>query len=194
MVRKRKKPSNKLNVFMAVFITVIMVGSIMGLMMNNPEEKIVYNGHTFKEKGNYLTLKLDGERFNFYYSPQDVENIEMPIEVHNFLQIVPTSYVVFDPDAKFIDYMDFSRFELSEEMLKLDKIIQGGITKQSEFYNLPVINCDNATQYVPVIYFKNSNTTKFYMEGNCIIAKSNTAYGFLALKDRIIYSLLGIIE
>jgi len=193
MVRKRKKHSNKLNIFMAVFITVIMVGSMIGLMMNNPEEKVVYNGHTFKEKGNYLTLKLDGERFNFYYAPQDVEAIELPIEVHNFLQIAPTSYAVFDPDSKFINYIDHSRFELSEEMLKLDKIVQHGKIKESESYDLPVINCDNSTQYVPVIYFKNSNITKFYMEGNCIIAESDTAYGFLALKDRIIYSLLGII-
>ena len=82
---------------------------------------------------------------------------------------------------------------ITNELQKTNKYIQSGKTKNTTTYNLPIITCDNATEFVPVIYFKDSNITKFTLENNCIIGESNSREGFLALKDRLLYALFDVI-
>ena len=67
------------------------------------------------------------------------------------------------------------------------------VLRNSENYNLPIITCENATQYIPVIYLKEGNDTNFFLQKECIIAESKSKEGFIALKDLIIYTIFDII-
>ena len=62
-----------------------------------------------------------------------------------------------------------------------------------EIYNQPIVDCMNATVYVPVIVMKEANETKAYLDGNCIFLES-TQYSVVAMKDRILYAILGVVE
>jgi len=63
----------------------------------------------------------------------------------------------------------------------------------SEQLNFPVITCDDASDFVPVVYFKGSNTTNVYVENSCIIAEASNPADIIRIKDRLVYGILGII-
>ena len=46
---------------------------------------------------------------------------------------------------------------------------------------------------VPVIYFKQSNETKVIIDDDCIIAEARNNIDILRIKDRLLYSMLGVI-
>jgi hypothetical protein len=68
-----------------------------------------------------------------------------------------------------------------------------GFTSENEFAK-PIITCDNATFYVPVIYFKKSNQTVISLENNCIIAEAYRGEDLVKVKDRLLYSIFGVIK
>ena len=68
-----------------------------------------------------------------------------------------------------------------------------GQISENEIYNYPIITCDNATEFIPVIYLKKGEETQIYTEGNCIIAEAAFEQAFIALKDKLMYTILGIL-
>ena len=192
MRRPKKKRINSSGI-MAIFIVVIMTSSIIGMMWNSPNDISKYKDHTFTKQNEYFTLKLDGEQLKFYYFPSDIQDINFSYEAEFLLENSQMIYFTFDPESKNIAYLDKARFDLTSELQKTDIYLQSGKTKNTSNYNLPIITCDNATEFVPVVYFKDNNITKFTLENNCIIGESDSREGFLALKDRLLYALFDII-
>ena len=71
--------------------------------------------------------------------------------------------------------------------------IREGLTENNTF-NLPIITCNNSTANVPVIYFKQGNSTKIYLDNDCIVAEALTGADFIKSKDKILYSVLGVLK
>lgn len=192
MRRQKKKRINSSGV-MAIFIVIIMTSSIIGFMWNSSDETFKYKEYQFGRQGDYFTLNLDKKQLNFYYFPSDIQDINFSYELKYKLENSQMIYFTFNPESKHIIYLDKARFDLTTELQKTNIYIQSGKIKNTTNYNLPIITCDNATEFVPVVYFKDSNITKFTLENNCIIGESNSREGFLALKDRLLYALFDII-
>lgn len=70
--------------------------------------------------------------------------------------------------------------------------MRAGFTTNNTF-DMPIITCEDATPVVPIIYFKQSNQTKVSLEENCIIVEARNNIDILRIKDRLLYSMLGII-
>ena len=70
--------------------------------------------------------------------------------------------------------------------------IRSGFTTPQN--NFPVLSCDDATEFVPVVYFKSGNFTKISLENNCILAEAAAHADVIRLKDRLVYGILGIIQ
>ena len=191
-MRKKQKDNKKLNTFMAVFIAVIMVSSMAGMMMNNNDSQLNYNGFKFKVADNQIYTEISGETYFFYYFPADLESLNTSVELKTKIKDLQMFYFTFDPDSESLSYIDKARFDLSNDLAKTDFFFSNAKTKESDLYDIPIITCDNATAFVPVIYFKEGNRTGFFKEGNCIIAESQTKEGFLALKDKLLYIILGV--
>ena len=171
-----------------------MTSSILGFVWTNiTTDNYSYKGYKFKLQGDYFVVYINGQKINTNYLPNDIENIEMDEEVKLKIKENPMFYISFDIDSKNIEYIDKSRFELTNELQKINIHIISGKTNNSINYNIPIITCENATNYVPVIYLKDSNTTKFSLQDDCIIAESDSREGFIALKDLIIYTVFDII-
>ena len=171
-----------------------MTSSILGFVWTNiTTDNYSYKGYKFKLQGDYFVVSINGQKINTYYLPTDIEHIQISEEIKTRIKEVPMFYLSFNTESENINYIDQVRFELSNEIQKTNIYAISGKTTNSTSYNLPIITCENATAYVPVILLKDSNVTKFSLKDNCIIAESDSKEGFIALKDIIIYTIFDII-
>ena len=189
---KKQKDNKKLNTIMAIFIGVIMVSSIAGMIWNHPESNLNYKGHKFKMADNQIYTEIDGKNYFFHYFPTDLEKLNSTQEIDDTIRNLKMFYFTFNPEGRFLQYIDKARFDLANDLAQADFFFANAKTQKSELYDIPIITCDNATSFVPVIYFKEGNRTGFFREGDCIIAESSTKDGFLALKDKLLYIILGV--
>ena len=82
---------------------------------------------------------------------------------------------------------------MNDDFIKARKNIHNGVTNFSVQYPFPLFNCENATDYEPVIILKNSNITKIYESDNCITIEANNAEYF-KIRDIIAQYIFGFIS
>ena len=193
-MKKKQKEKKHLNALMALFIAVLMVGSILGLMWSgNADDDLNYKDYKFKVVGNQISTKINDVVYYFYYHPTDLLSMNVSEEADSILDNVEMVYLTFDPEADNIEYIESTRFELAQEFIKTGKVMMNGQIKEDRVYNYPIITCDNATEFIPVIYLMNGGETQIYSIGNCIMAESAFEQAFIALKDKIMYMVLGVL-
>lgn len=192
MSEKDKERRNK--IYMGVFISVIMVGSILGIFVsqNDGNLSLEYensNGEAFNFQlgQNFYTTKINGEEMNFYYHPNDLQSMfNDTSKVEEVLQ-TGQAVLIFDTNDTNIVFIDLARFELSNQLSLNNQAIYSAKTDNSTNYPaLPVLNCDNATSALPFIYFK-SGAYKIELENNCLVMQGSQ-YDFLRFKDLITYT------
>ena len=71
--------------------------------------------------------------------------------------------------------------------------VRKGFTSNNSF-NLPVVACSDSTPYVPVVYFRHGNSTNIHLDNDCIIAEAAENAGFIMVKDRLLYGMLGVMK
>jgi len=191
----RRRQDNKLaRNLVTLFIVILMVGSVVGYMFGrNSEDSFKYGDYKFLRKGNKFVLEIDKIKFEFHYFPSDVENIDIDSEIFdkcsNKLEIDST----YDYDSKWKEGISVAQYDLERYFAISDIYFVKGLTTENEF-EMSVITCEDATSKTPVLYFKESNETKIFAEGDCIISEARNELDFLKIKDRLIYGLLGIIK
>lgn len=194
----RRKQGNKLfskrNV-VSGFIVFVMVTSVIGFMWggDNGYKSEKYNGKKFilNEKG--WSTTINGAEFTFDFFPSDIENIEIGgnnvFRLKNAIEIDMT----YDVNDSKSESLALVQYKIGVELAKTNIYLRAGMTNETEYGN-QVITCDDATAAVPVIYLRSSNSTKIYSEDNCIIAESGDEMGLMMIKDRILYTFLGIMD
>ena len=191
----KKDRIRKRDQLMVYFIAGIMVSSIFGVMFYGFTEqggKATYGKYKFKQNPKGWITKIDGNELLFTYNPNQVGDIELSDEVK--LKISSSQLIVtssFEDEA--VEAIALAQFDMAEVGSVSEVYLTVGFTDY-ETEIMPMIGCENATQFVPVIYFKSSNETKVSLEGNCIVAESKTNDGFLVIKDRLLYYILGIMD
>lgn len=191
---KQKKFWNKKNAI-AIVIALLMVSSIIGLMWSqSPLPTTKYKGHVLTAKNNMWWIKVNSHEIGFNFHPSDVENITMDAAIKEKLLNTLMIYITFDPENP-PKYIDSVRFEISSALQSKGIYVESSTIKESEDYALPVIDCSNATKFVPVVKFEPSekNKTILILEDNCIIAQAKDDADIIKLKDRLLYSMFGII-
>jgi len=151
--------------------------------------------HEFKiiNRGQYLAVKIDSREAMFSYYPADLESISVDNSAIELLkgkiQIDSTS----EFNSTLSEAIALIQYQMGITMDNFDVFIRNGFTKENEA-NAPVINCSQSSQFVPVIYFKQSNETKIYLEDSCIIAEAVNAREISMVKDRLVYGMFGIMN
>lgn len=172
-----------------------MVTSVIGFMMGRGGEERTekYNGKTFtlNQNGQWDTTinKVD---FSFNNFPKDLEDIKINEDIKGKLlntYEIDTTYDINDSHKEAIALI---QYEMNIDLSKANIYIRSGLTSENNF-TIPIIDCSSATYAIPVIYFKSSNETKVSLEGNCIIAEADNQREFSRIKDRLIYTLFGVI-
>jgi len=192
-MRREEKNSifSKRNI-VALFIVFLMVFGFGGLVVDNiAKEKYEYNNFKFKFQNNVWSTEINNIKFTFDYFPTEIENIDLSADltnkISNTLQIDST----YDLSDSYTEAISLAQFNLGQSLAVLNIHLRTGLTQTNE-YALPIITCSDATEQIPIIYFKESDQTKVYLENNCIIAEAATEIDFIRIKDRLLYSILKI--
>ena len=177
-----------------MFVAGIMVSSVFGVIFfgfNSAEQKVGYNGYSFTRKQDQWMARLDKQAYYFHYLPTEVESIDLAsgviVTLSNRVQVDLTS----DINDTSNETISATMYYLAQEIAREDVYLRAGFTTNT-IYDLPVISCEDATLSVPVIYVLSSNITSIEREGDCVKVKAKSDIDFLRAKDRLLYSLLGI--
>ena len=174
------------------FIAFIMVTSIVGFLWKGGPPKVEYRGIPFVQEANGWSTEINDRMVSFNYHPNEVEHINISPAITQRLNSVEID-TTYDVNDSYAEYIAKVQYTLELGLNNFDIFVVKGFTEENEF-NRPVITCSDATPYVPVIYFKKSNETDIYLEGNCIIAEAYRGEDFIRIKDRLLYAILGIME
>ena len=189
-IEKRKQRRNRL--LMGGVLVFLMIFGMMGIFTNNSAQgDYNYGEYNFRWDGQFFSTKIDGTKTNFYFLPQNILHVNTTPALKEKIH-AHALYLTFDPESEsnnliFIDIIRDNLFN------KLDSIVVNAMTKESNVYTLPIITCDNATEYVPVFYFNIANETSIVKDGNCIVLNSQLN-DFLKIRDIILYTYYGVLD
>ena len=191
----RREKSNIGKKMIVYFIGITMVFSVFGVIFfgfgAGSSGTVKYNGFEFIDKGNFWSVNINGREALFTYLPDEAASINVESSAVEKLKGV----VQIDTTSEFNDTLAepiaLAQFQMGTTLFDFNIFARNGFT--AEYDHFLIITCKDATQFVPVIYFKESNTTNVHMENNCIIAEAANAADMLRLKDRLVYGILGVI-
>jgi hypothetical protein len=196
MKRDNREKRNRiiLSVVIAFVMILSTIGFFYGSQVNENEQKYTINNKTYsytRENNQYVLELNKKEKIGFYYLPFEI-NMNITDEILNSIQNSKVVYITFDPDAEKPEYIDLARFDLAMNFLNKNIYVIEGTTKESQEINLPIITCENATAYMPVIYLQESNITNLINDNNCIRMQGKNL-DFIKFRDLMLYKLYGIL-
>ncbi len=180
-----------------VFIIFIMIGTSFSVIFFGfappGRNTIKYNGISFVSNQNFWTAKINGAEAAFTYLPMDVQEINLSPDIQQKLQNKFELDTTSEANSSFKESIALAQHEMGLTLSAYNIYLRKGFTANNTF-KLPVIACKDATEAVPVIYFRQGNATRIASEGSCIIAEASTNPDFIRMKDRLLYSILGVLK
>lgn len=203
--KKLKKEAKDYSWAFAAFIMLLMIGSIFGFIsyygMENSNSIENYNGFKIINQNNRWIVNLDEKTLDFYNHPQQLEQINIEPAIINELLDNNPVFVTFDPNKEMLNFVDQIRLDLS---LSINAI--SGIANESlDYPNLEKITCNDTTGVFSqgnitqeyernIIYLKYGDSNDIRLENGCVIIEADNAQDFAELKDRLVYTLFGIMN
>lgn len=189
---ERKKLFSKEGILTLVIIFV-MTSSVIGFMWGKDSSNTMkYKDFTFLRANSQWVLKTKTFDFAFDYFPSEIESILIPNEAAQKIKGTVEIDITYDFNSTYSESIASVQYSMEQNLKAFDIYIRKGFTSNNT-YSMPIITCNDSTEIVPVIYFKESNETKVFIENNCIIAEGSSEIDFIKIKDRLLYSFLGII-
>ena len=195
-MRKQRDSSERKKKFMVYFIGFIMISSVFGVIFfgfHGGGASVAYNGFKFFNRGNFWSTDIDGREAMFTYFPSEIEPIHADDNAINALKNKPQVDMTSDFNNTFAEGIALAQYQMGITLNNFNVFARNGFTNQTK-YSVPIITCNNSTDFVPVIYFTKGNATSIYMQGKCIIAEAAANADVIRLKDRIVYGIFGIIK
>lgn len=196
LIKKLKKVMT-VKFFMSLFIVVMMLGSVMGFVLTSGTASTTsyYNGYKVQVVSKGYLVSYGKDRLNFYYSPQDLEFINVSSTMMKELVESPFAIISFDPAIKDTAVLDYARFTLFNYYSKMKKNVVFGVTGDSLVYpNFNTMDCMNATVGAPAIIFKDAEQSSVTYEPHCMIISSADTTHRLRMAELISYHVLGIMK
>jgi hypothetical protein len=189
---RKAVPEKKKNWFAVAFLVVLTIGMSSSFVFFGfgDGSKVVYNGYKFIYKGDHWEVKVNGIIAATTYAPEQVSSLEIPPEIAPLLQGKIQIDSTSDVNDSLKDAVSLAQYQMGLTLAAGNVYLRTGYIQNSTTF--PQISCETATTFVPVIYFKSSNETRATVEGNCIIAEAASRQEVVLLKDRLLYSMLGL--
>lgn len=195
MRRKNKKKRVRKEKIWGMFIVLIMVGSAFGIIFGgfaSSSQTIKYNGVKLKASPEGWTAKVDGRVYNFRYDPKVLEGMKVDDSFKDMIIRSPQVDMTSEFNTSYIETIGQVEFDIASVLSYMNIYSETGFSEDNS-YGLPVFKCSRKS-IVPLIYFTEGDETSITVDENCIIASAENNDMFFALRDRIIYSLLGIMD
>ncbi len=194
---KKKEKRNKL--ILGIFVIVVMVGGGLGIANRGDSlggNSVDYGDFKFAQQQDRWFVKIDGKVVGFYYHPIEIEFIEMDKTITDTIKNAEALYITNDPTSPNAEYIAVARFQFNEVFVGFFSTPVVNTFTKNISTEIPVITCEDATEQTPVIMFTEGNQTEIMAEDNCIVlkAQAQTFNDHFRLADRLLYSLLGVME
>ncbi len=177
----------------AIFIVFIMVSSGIGYMFGeSAARKEKYKEYTFVLRENQWVTEIEGKEIGFNYLPQDVENIDVNEEIVSGLQNKLEIDVTSGINDSFSEGIALAEYFMDRNLASLNVYLRKGFTANNT-YGAPIITCNDATDAVPVVFFKKGEQTAIYLNNGCIISEIRSERDALIVADRLMYGMVGVI-
>lgn len=190
---KREKKSNKKQMLIVGIIAFLMITSIVGFIYSGGSGVKEFDLKFNQKQGRWSTI-IDNREAIFTFLPSEVYELEVKSEIISRMTNTLEVDATYDANSSDAQAMALAIYEIQRTFsFNFDKFLRAGLTTNFS-QNIPIITCDDATAAVPVVYFKQGNETKVYLEGDCIIAEARNANGIIRIKDRLLYGMFGVIR
>ena len=194
MTRKKHEKSNKLGLYSAIFIIVIMVSSVIGFMYGdrNSDDTRKYGKTKFVATQEGWMTSVNEEKIIFQFLPESTSDLEMDGATRDRLLSANMVYMTSDFNDPFAQDIALAQYELADNMKKIsNKYFIAGFT-DSASKTIPAISCLNATVQIPVLYFKDGEKARLSVSGNCVIFEGGYETDFLRFVDKLLFENMGI--
>ena len=196
MRRRKKKKLIENKALMAIFFSFIMVSSILSIIFggyNAPQDnELEYEGYTFTRGENFWTVEVNGSLYKTHFFPTELSDLNVSPEITARIKSTKMAFISAPVLTEDKEFTSVASFELANFFIENDIYMVQAISDNNSGYNLPLIDCQNATAFVPVITFKNSTPSQAIMQDDCIVIEAANSQDYVRLKDKIILEYLGI--
>ncbi len=175
----------------------IMIFSIAGAFVadSGGGDSLKYGETSFRYVNGEYAAKIGKAEHIFSYFPTEVEDIALPPEAKMALLSTPQVILTFKPVPGQSFAIDSARFDISNALYGSGKSVVEGIAGLDSRYAIPYITCENATAFVPAIFIEVSEGEMgISFTDNCIILRGQGEDDILKLKDRLLYSIYGVMN
>jgi len=200
--RKDKRDRQK-QIIIGVVIFIFVISSIAYVVLyrtdNTNTDRFTlnlsngdYEFNTVVDKYGSLiyTVSKGKDTFQVNTLPQQLSSIKIDSQSKFRISSSNYFYFTFSPNDTGLRDIDYIRFNLRNN-LPTQKYFQDGVTSPSDIYQLPIVRCNNATMFTPVIIFRTANITEITTSGNCVDVNF-ASYDRSRIKDLFVYLLRGI--
>jgi hypothetical protein len=195
-MRKHRESGKKIQKVMVYLMAALMFGSLFGVVFfgfhSGGSDTLRYNDFRFVVKGNLWSTTVDGREALFSYFPTDVELVLADFSAISRLRGVQEIDVTSDFHDLNSESIALAQFQMGVTLNNFNVYVRKGFIEENPA-NFEIITCEDATQFVPVVHFRSGNSTRVYVEGDCIIAEAANQADFIKMKDRMVYGIFGII-
>lgn len=176
----------KSKIFLSIFITFIMVSSIVGFMFKGSDQSVKYEGYKFTQVNNNWVANINKQKVFVSERPDLLENISVPNLKLNYLNSMSKIYLSMNPKDK----LDSSLYLFSLNVLSnlRSPLTRACIDDSEECKEIPLKSCDDATANIFVIMIERGEENNLYKD-NCLSIKGNSEY-ILRYLDKLTLNLL----
>jgi len=176
----------KSKIFLSVFITFIMVSSILGYMIGNGDSSVKYQGYKFTQIDNGWVANINKEQIMISENPRNFEEIDMQDLEFSYLNSMGKIYLALNPE----DNLDQGLQLFSLNILSKLKvpIVRACIDDSEECSELPLKSCADANSNTFVLIIKRGVKLSSY-DNNCLTIQGNSEE-VLKYLDKLTLNLL----
>jgi len=163
----------------------------------SPEQGYVYNGFSFVKFENMWFTKIRRENdvisLQLHYGPRESENITVVGKLDADKFDSGEVYLTFDPSGEDLGNVGVAWGEISFSLVKVFETTPASACIKNETEacaGLPMLDCSN--EELPIIYFKEAETTMVKLQGNCAIIQGRKSE-IVRAADKFLWILYGII-
>lgn len=190
---KKREDDKRSKILISVFIAFIMITSVIGFMFGQyAAEQYKFRDYKFTRTEQGFSLVINKKEVYFNYFPTEANISDFDTRIDDRIKSTKMFYLTYDYNTSHASTLGGIAYDLALTLDKFDVFVQPTFTNKTSF-NVPIITCANATMFVPVIYFKETNQTRAYLAANCIILEAESEIDLLRLKDRLLYGFFGIL-
>lgn len=186
-----KSEKNRSVIYIAIFVGLIMILSVVGFLWGGGEGSAdyKYNDFLFNYNNGQWITNIDGRQISFSYLPEELLNISVPANVDFLISNARMIYLTYDPE-KGSEALALTQYDFQRSIATNSRFVVNAFTKENE-NALPVVGCENATQFVPVIMLIEDDLSNSISLNNfCITLEGRTRM----LAERLVYDSYGITD